>query len=299
MNDVGRTHTPLLSREDLWSTPGEAGSSLELERPLQGRSAYDAGVQAPSRADPPLGRTPPRWGRRLADGAVGAVTGAPAALYVLAWGVVIAAGSIGVGMLLSHTATHDAFGRADVSIERWLAGHRDSVLNTATAVLSAMANTQVVTVVGLALAAVAGLTWRRWREPMLLVIALVGELAIFLSVTAIVHRSRPPVLRLDVAPPTSSFPSGHTTAAVVLYGALALLATERFRGRALHLFAVIVAIVIPLLVGASRMYRGMHYPTDVVGGLALGVAWLTVSLHGVRIGVFHRRCRHGSPHDPA
>jgi membrane-associated phospholipid phosphatase len=227
------------------------------------------------------------------------VTGVPAALYVLAWAVVIAAGSIGVGMLLTHVAAHDAFGRADVSTERWLAGHRDGFLNTATAVLSAMADTKAVTVVGLALAAVAGLTWRRWREPMMLVIALVGGLAILFSVSAIVHRSRPPVLRLDAAPPTSSFPSGHTTAAVVLYGALAVLATERFRGRALHLFAVIVAIVVPLLVGASRMYRGMHYPTDVAGGLALGVAWLTVSLHGVRIGVFHHRRRHGSPGDPA
>jgi membrane-associated phospholipid phosphatase len=217
------------------------------------------------------------------------VAGAPAALYVLAWAIVITASAIGVGELLKHVAAHDAFGRADASIERWLAGHRGGVLNTATAVLSAIANTKAVTVAGLALAAVAGLTWRRWREPMLLVIALVGEVAIFLSVSAIVHRSRPPVLRLDVAPPTSSFPSGHTIAAVVLYGALGVLATERFRGRALHLFAVIVAIVVPLLVGASRMYRGMHYPTDVAGGLAVGVAWLTVSLHGVRIGVFHHR----------
>src|SRR5437660_1135451 len=74
------------------------------------RSTYDAGVQASSRTDPPLGRTPPRWGRRLAAGEVGAVAGAPAALYVLAWAIVIAAGSIGVGMFLTHVATHDAFG---------------------------------------------------------------------------------------------------------------------------------------------------------------------------------------------
>jgi membrane-associated phospholipid phosphatase len=227
------------------------------------------------------------------------VTGAAAALYILVWALVIGAGSIGVGMLLTHVAAHDAFGRGDVSIEQWLAGHRGGFLNTATVVLSAMANTKAVSIVGLALAAVAGLTWRRWREPMLLVIALVGEVAIFLSVSAIVHRSRPSVLRLDVGPPTSSFPSGRTTAAIVLYGALAVLATERFRGRALHLFAVIVAIVVPLLVGASRMYRGMHYPTDVAGGLALGVAWLTVSLHGVRIGVFHHRRRYESPDGPA
>jgi hypothetical protein len=43
----------------------------------------------------------------------------------------------------------------------------------------------------------------------------------------------------------------------------------------------------------------MHYPTDVAGGLALGVAWLTVSLHGVRIGVFHHRRTHASPDDRA
>jgi membrane-associated phospholipid phosphatase len=60
---------------------------------------------------------------------------------------------------------------------------------------------------------------RRWWPVLLLVIALVGELALFLATAMIVGRPRPPVPHVDAAlPPTSSFPSGHTGAAICLFG---------------------------------------------------------------------------------
>jgi undecaprenyl-diphosphatase len=198
---------------------------------------------------------------------------------------------IGIGLLLTGALGHGAVARADLFAERWLSTHRDPPLNVVTSVLSSLASTTEVIGIGLFLAAVAALTWRRWREPAMLVIALAGQLVVFLSVTAAVHRPRPPVPRLDVAPPTSSYPSGHTAAAVVLYGALAVVTAERFHGHAVHAIMRVVAVLVPSLVAASRLYRGMHYPTDVRGGAALGVVWLLISLRSVRLGVFDRAGR--------
>jgi len=214
---------------------------------------------------------------------------------VVAWAVAVTAIWVGFGFLLTHVASHDAIGRFDLATERWLAEHRDAVMNGVTRILSDMAGTKVVVIVGLGLAAMAGATWRRWREPAMLVVALIGEVGIFLSITALVHRPRPPVLRLDRAPPTSSFPSGHTSASVVLYGTLAILASERFRGTLVHVLVAVFAFVMPVLVAGSRLYRGLHYPTDVVAGAVLGAAWLMVSLHAVRMGVFHRKMWPGRP----
>ena len=53
-----------------------------------------------------------------------------------------------------------------------------------------------------------------------------------------------------------------------------------------HRLAIALAFLVPATVGFSRMYRGMHYPSDVVAGAALAAVWLIVSLHSVRMGAF-------------
>jgi undecaprenyl-diphosphatase len=117
----------------------------------------------------------------------------------------------------------------------------------------------------------------RWRESMFLLAALLGEVTIFVCTTLIIDRPRPPVPHLDDAPPTSSFPSGHMAAAVALYGALALIALWSSRRSWLRALAVTVAIVVPICVGFARLYRGMHYPTDVLAGALLALLWLTIT----------------------
>ncbi len=99
--------------------------------------------------------------------------------------------------------------------------------------------------------------------------------AVFLFVTMCVERPRPDVPRLDGAPPTSSFPSGHVGASVALYGGLAALVWTRVRGPWRYVAAVVLVLV-PSAVGLSRMYRGMHHPSDVAGGLVNGIATLLV-----------------------
>ena len=117
----------------------------------------------------------------------------------------------------------------------------------------------------------------RWRESIFLLAALLGEVTIFVCTTLIIDRPRPPVPHLDDAPPTSSFPSGHTAAAVTLYGALALIALSSSRRPWLRALAVTVAIVAPICVALRACTAGMHYPTDVLAGALLGMLWLTIT----------------------
>ena len=120
------------------------------------------------------------------------------------------------------------------------------------------------------------LTLRRWREAVLLVVAVAGQTAIFVCITAVVDRGRPNVIRLDEAAPTSSFPSGHAGAAVALYGGLAVVAWLAATPAVVRVLSTMIAVLLPIAVGLSRMYRGMHHLTDVLGGLALGGIWLCV-----------------------
>ena len=89
-----------------------------------------------------------------------------------------------------------------------------------------------------------------------------------------VKRPRPDVPHLDHHLPTSAYPSGHTAATTCLYVALAILVIGHARGWWRWLF-LIPAICMPALVALSRMYRGEHHPTDVLGSLLFAALWIT------------------------
>jgi membrane-associated phospholipid phosphatase len=188
---------------------------------------------------------------------------------------------IALGLLDVHLLAHSRFGRADGSVDSVLARHRDHVLNALTLGATDAASTVPVIAVALVVVITAGVVFRRWREPLFVVTTVVGEVTIFVVTTLVVHRPRPNVVRLDHAPPTSSFPSGHTAASVALYGSIAALVLCCGARVVWRRFAVTIAILFPVVVAASRLYRGMHYPTDVLAGALLGFSWLRVSMYAV------------------
>jgi membrane-associated phospholipid phosphatase len=158
---------------------------------------------------------------------------------------------------------------------------RTTTLNTVTNVGSLMGAS--FTIIGIAVVASIVLAIRRcWREIGFLAAALIVEFAVFLTTAVVVNRSRPHVVRLDSSPPTASFPSGHTAAAIAVYVGLALVITSRVHGPTVRALIWLFAIAIPVYVGISRLYRGMHHPTDVMGSVVLGAGALIFAVMACR-----------------
>jgi len=193
---------------------------------------------------------------------------------------VLAAVWIAMGLLLTHVVLHGRLGGRDEAVNQWMADHRTALQNT----VSSWAGNLGATLTIITIAAVATLVLlvrRRWAAALFVALAPLTEVVAFLATTAVVDRPRPDVVKLDTVPPTSSFPSGHTAAAVATYGALALVVDERARRRLVKVVMWVLALLIPALVMWARLYRGMHHPTDVVAGLLLGLASLLVAAKAV------------------
>jgi len=204
------------------------------------------------------------------------------------------AGLVIVGLVLGWALLGPLAGSGltstDDSVALWLEGVRTDQWNTLTDIGSAFSNTSTIIMALVILISSFVLFWRRWREALTLGIALLLESSVFLTVSLTVGRDRPPVQPLDVSPPTASFPSGHTGAAFAFYIAVAVIVfwnTTKPLPRAL---AVAAATIVPTIVAASRMYRGMHFLSDIVVGALLGVACVLISI-GIVVRALRRRGR--------
>jgi membrane-associated phospholipid phosphatase len=181
---------------------------------------------------------------------------------------------LGLGLLVTRVLDDSALNDQELAFERTLLAHRTPLWDDVTrfgTLLGATGTIVAMTAVGCAL-----LAWRGHgpRLPVYLALAVAGETALFLLASSVVDRLRPGIPHLDEAPPTSSFPSGHTAAAIALACGLALgLARTRPRHRARALIWPL-AVALPLFVLLSRLYRGMHWPSDVVASVLFTVVWL-------------------------
>ena len=185
---------------------------------------------------------------------------------------------LAIGFAITRLGILSGLRAWDVSVANWWVEQRTPTLDTVSHYATMMSDTLTAIVVTVVAVVALRLWLGRWTESLILVAAIGGELLYFLILTTAVGRPRPDVPRLDEAPPTSSFPSGHTGAAVALYVCLAVIIWTRVGQRALAVPVAVVLCVIPVAVGVSRMYRGMHYATDVVSGALGGLIWLLVVL---------------------
>jgi len=201
--------------------------------------------------------------------------GRAAAGVVVAW-VLIVGALVGIGKLIMHTGNGNGNLVGDHTIPHWLAGQRTAALNHWSLFASNLGATRDILIVSAVTCLVFIAVTRHWRPLIFLAVVMVGELAAFLTVAAIVKRPRPDVPHLDSHLPTSAFPSGHMAATTCLYVGIAILVIGHARGWWRYLF-LIPAIVMPVMIAVSRLYRGEHHPTDILGSLLFAALWLTAT----------------------
>ena len=125
------------------------------------------------------------------------------------------------------------------------------------------------------------LAWKRWREAAFAIVALAGSALLNLSAKQFFQRDRPSLWESIAPESTFSFPSGHAMGSMTLAAVLVLLCWHtRWRWPMLA-----AALAFTGLVGLSRLYLGVHYPSDVLAGWAAGLAWVA----GSYLVLFRRR----------
>jgi membrane-associated phospholipid phosphatase len=203
--------------------------------------------------------------------------------------VVVTAMMVGIGALLTNVLD-SSVGRWDFEVAQFFDRHRSRAANAITKrATSGVGSLLRVHHASLPALIVAGnvvevLVRRgRGREGAFRAIALALEFSSYRSVVHFVSRQRPHVFDLDKSPSNTSFPSGHTAAATVLFIGLIVIVFLTTRSVAARVLAAIVAIVVIAMVGFARVYRAQHSLTDVLAGVVLGLACLVVAAVAVRV----------------
>ncbi len=161
----------------------------------------------------------------------------------------------------------------DVDVARWAARHASAPVTDVLRLITEFGSGPVVVVVAVAVAAATGFRLRSWLPAGFMVLTVIGVNLLQGATKDLVGRVRPGFDQL-VAAHGPSFPSGHTlnAAAVYMAGAFVLGLARPPRPRAALTGA---AVALAVAVGASRAMLGVHWLTDVAGGLALGWLWFT------------------------
>ncbi|MGH3798761.1 MAG: phosphatase PAP2 family protein [Pseudonocardiaceae bacterium] len=218
-------------------------------------------------------RYPRQWrflGRLLTPGEA---TGMALTLGV---GTVLALG-LSFGQLLDNVLESDGIAVADRPVLRFLAAHREPWLVTAMQVITDMGSPVGVAITAILVGTALAWTRRSWLPLLVVGLGAAGIGMINLTVKWLVSRSRPSQAIAVLGEDGFSFPSGHTTGTTVVWLLSAWMVSRWvIRSRAGRGMAWTGSLLLIFAVGASRVYLGVHFPSDVLAGWTLGAAWAVI-----------------------
>ena len=160
----------------------------------------------------------------------------------------------------------------DAAAMKWLQSHRSSFLDNAAQVASFPGN-KLVAALTIVLLVLSLLALRRWMDAVMFA-SILAPVVVNMALKEIIDRPRPDMTILISQPTSPGFPSGHAEYGALLFLLLFYLAGELVGTRWLRWLLRIALVLAILAMGASRVYLGVHWPSDVLGGYLLGALWV-------------------------
>jgi undecaprenyl-diphosphatase len=192
-------------------------------------------------------------------------------IFLLSGAAVAIAGTWGFTELAGHVSAGktQAF---DNAVMQWVGAHQYPMLQSLMLEFTALATSSVVTAIVL----ISGMfLWlnNHKHSATLLGAATLGAMVLNQLLKHGFQRPRPKFFQWGTQVMSSSFPSGHAMSAAVVYFTVAYLAARLQRKAPMRVMTMVVAVVIVVLISVSRVYLGVHYPSDVLAGVTIGLAW--------------------------
>jgi membrane-associated phospholipid phosphatase len=161
----------------------------------------------------------------------------------------------------------------DATVRGTVHNHATPLLTTIMQGFSFLGSVTWVVIFGLLVACVC-FYFKRPRIAAFLGIAMAGASTLDYVLKLSFHRPRP-VAFFGVTPSSYSFPSGHALGSLCFYGILAAVLSDRMRSGKQKFFVWLAAALLVAMIGLSRIYLGVHYPSDVIAGYLAGAVWIT------------------------
>jgi len=171
----------------------------------------------------------------------------------------------------------DRFVAIDDGVITWLHGYWGSATDTFMLFFTMIGEAWVLgPLIGVATYALT--RYGRWIDAAGLVLAGLGAGLLNLLLKGIFERARPDLFDGPLHLTSYSFPSGHAMGSIAVYGMLAFVGARLTNHGLLRFAIALVAALTVFFIGLSRIYFGVHYPTDVIGGYLAGATWLAITI---------------------
>jgi undecaprenyl-diphosphatase len=192
----------------------------------------------------------------------------------------------------------------DVAVLRYIETHHSPLLDKAMLEITFLGTGLIVMTIVLVSGMFLWLTKHK-HSALLLIVATVGAILLNSLLKMGFDRPRPQVFEWGQHTVSSSFPSGHAMSAATVYMTVAYLAARLQRRRASRVLTLVASTIVIVLIAMSRLYLGVHYPSDVAAGVVIGIAWAalcmamleTTLLYGRRRSAAMRAAEAPSPRD--
>ena len=214
-------------------------------------------------------------------------------------GLLVAAIAVAVFAAVAGAVNAGLTQDMDEAALRWFAAHRSAILDQVAIEVTTLGTTIVLIMLVLVASVFLWQTQHKWSVYVLFMGTL-GGAVLNNILKGFFHRPRPTIVAWAETVHSASFPSGHAMSSLIAYGSIAYLVGRLNPSPVLQRTIWLIAALLILAIGTSRMYLGVHYPSDVIAGFLAGLAWLTfvaATLKAIQFFADRRPETHQEEHD--